>query len=220
MTPLEHALGHRFEHPELLDAALVHSSYASERPGLADNERLEFLGDAVLQMAVTDHLYATYPDLPEGQLAKVRAGVVNREVLAIVARRVGVGPRLHLGLGEEQSGGRTKDSILADAMEAVIAAVYLDAGYEAAAETVLGLWEPSIRERAEDPGRRDFKTRYQEELAALGKRPAYDVTSEGPDHERSFAATVTVDGRVTGRGAGRSKKEAEQAAARAALQGG
>jgi ribonuclease III len=220
MTPLEQALGHRFVHRELLEAALVHSSYASERPELVDNERLEFLGDAVLQLAVTEHLYVEYPDLAEGQLAKVRAGVVNREVLAAVARRIGLGPRLQLGLGEEQSGGRAKDSILADAMEAVIAAVYLDAGHAVAARVVTGLWEASIRERAEDPGRRDFKTRYQEVLAAVGKRPVYEVTGEGPDHERVFAAVVSVDGRVTGRGTGRSKKEAEQAAARAAIQGG
>lgn len=218
MSDLESRLGHTFSRSELLEAALVHRSYTAEHPEIDDNERMEFLGDAVLQLAVTNLLYREFPDLPEGELAKVRAAVVNREVLADVARRIGVGDRLHLGIGEQQSGGREKDSILADAMEALIAAVYLDAGYGRAEAIVVELWERQIRERAIQPGRRDYKTRYQELLAGMGRRPVYEVTGRGPDHERTFTAVVLVDGEPAGAGSGRSKKEAEQDAARAALE--
>lgn len=218
MSDVENLLGHAFTRPELIEAALVHRSYTAEHPEIDDNERMEFLGDAVLQLAVTVLLYREFPELPEGELAKVRAAVVNRDVLAVVARRIGLGDRLHLGIGEEQSGGRDKDSILADAMEAVIAAVYLDAGYGRAEQIVVDLWDQQIRERAVQPGRRDYKTRLQELLAATGRRPVYEVSGRGPDHERVFTAVVLVDGVPAGSGSGRSKKEAEQEAARVALQ--
>lgn len=217
---LAEALGHRFARPELLAAALVHSSFAAESEGAGDNERLEFLGDAVLQLAVTEFLFERYPGLREGEMAKVRAACVNRAELAQVARRLGVGAYLRLGAGEEQSGGRDKDSVLADALEALLAAVYLDAGFEAARRVILAHWGPLIGTKAAEPGRRDYKTRLQEVLAAGGRRPVYEVTGEGPDHARSFLARVVVDGRVAGSGRGRSKKEAEQEAARAALEAG
>ncbi len=218
-TELADRLGLRFDDPALFQEALVHSSYVNEQPeGTTEsNERLEFLGDAVLQLVVTDYLYANHGGLREGQMAKVRAACVNRDELASVARAIDLGVHLRLGVGEEQSGGREKPSILADSMEAVIAAVYLDAGLEAARTCILGLWTEVIDAKAVSPGRRDFKTRLQEALAAEGRRPIYVVDGTGPDHDRRFEATVEVDGTVLGVGQGRSKKEAEQEAARVAI---
>jgi ribonuclease-3 len=215
---LEAALGHRFNDPSILAEALTHSSYAAEHPGTGHNERFEFLGDAVLQLAVTEFLFGTFPGLPEGQMAKIRAASVSGRELTAVARSLGLGLYLRLGRGEEASGGRDKDSILADAMEAVIAAVHVDAGYPAARRLILAVWEERIQAKATAPGGRDYKTRLQEMLASQGRRPKYDVEGDGPDHARVFTAVVRVDGRPWGSGSGRSKKEAEQAAARAALE--
>jgi ribonuclease-3 len=196
---------------------MAHRSWCAETPGEPSNERLEFLGDAVLGLVVTDHLYRTYPDLPEGELAKVRASVVNSEALAEVASDLGLGRALLLGKGEDASGGREKPSILADAMEAVIGAVYLDGGWGAASELIMRLLGERIEEGAAGPGGQDFKTRLQE-LAAheFDQLPRYEVTDEGPDHAKRFFATVLVGGVRRGRGEGRSKKQAEQQAAREA----
>jgi ribonuclease-3 len=211
---LAEALGHRFADPAQLDAALVHRSYCAEHPDCASNERLEFLGDAVLGLVVTVHVYDEYPELPEGELAKLRASVVNAEVLAELAGSIDLGSALVLGKGEDGSGGRTKLSILADAMEAVIAAVYLDGGWDAAQQLVLGLLEDRIRISAAGPGGQDYKTRLQE-LAAqrFDQLPRYHVRAEGPDHSKRFFASVRLNGEVRGEGEGRSKKQAEQAAA-------
>lgn len=214
---LAEEIGHTFVDTGLLERALVHRSYTAEHPALLDNERMEFLGDAVLQLAVTDFLYERFPTLREGELAKIRAACVNREELALVARRIGVGDHIRLGIGERQSGGSEKASILGDAMEALLAAVYLDAGFEAARRVVLAHWRDVILAKATAPGRLDFKTRLQEELAAEGRRPVYAILGSGPDHAREFVATVEVDGVVWGQGSGRSKKEAEQDAARTAM---
>jgi ribonuclease-3 len=214
---LEANLGWAFRDRTHLDAALVHRSYCAEHTDAAPNERLEFLGDAVLGLVVTVNVYDEYPELPEGELAKVRAAVVNADVLAELAERVELGPALRLGKGEDASGGRSKPSILADAMEAVIAAVYLDGGWDAAEELVLGLLADRIRDAAAGPGGEDYKTRLQE-LAAqrFEQLPRYHVRAEGPDHSKRFFATVRVAGVVRGEGEGRSKKQAEQAAARVA----
>ena len=155
--------------------------------------------------------------MPEGELAKIRAASVNRDVLFEVAEEIGLGFHLLLGKGEEASGGREKASILADAMEAVLAAVYLDGGLETCRRLILRIWEARIRQRSTAPGRRDYKTRLQESLARSGLRPRYKLTSDGPDHEKTFTAIVSVDGSVRGIGTGRSKKEAEQFAAERAL---
>lgn len=218
-SQLESVLGHTFQNRALLEQALRHASWCNEQTAqrLEDNERLEFLGDAVLGLVVTDRVFALYPDLPEGELAKVRAAVVNAEVLAELAVEVGLGSELLLGKGEDASGGRAKPSILSDAMEAVIAAVYLDGGWEAANELVLRLLAGRIAQAAAGPGGHDYKTRLQE-LAArrFDRLPRYQVTGHGPDHAKRFVATVMLDGEARGTGEGRSKKHAEQAAAKAA----
>jgi ribonuclease-3 len=214
---LEERVGYTFSQPALLTLALTHRSVSSEDPGRKDNERLEFLGDAVLQLVVTDLLYESYPQLAEGQMAKVRATVVSRGTLAEVARDLDVGRHVELAPSEEATGGREKDSILADTVEAVIGAIYLDGGLELARRVILSLWSDHVAERAKQPGVKDYKTRLQELTARDGARPVYDVDGTGPDHDRRFRAVVTVNGTEYGSGEGRSKKEAEQAAARQAL---
>jgi ribonuclease-3 len=216
-TRLEAALGTAVE-PALLERALTHRSYAYEHGGLPTNERLEFLGDAVLGLAVTDALYRTHPDLAEGQLAKLRASVVNTRALAGVARELGLGRWLRLGRGEETTGGRDKNSILADTTEALLGAVYLDRGVDAAVALVQRLFGPLMRAAAQDGAALDWKTALQELSAtrALGV-PDYRLAESGPDHEKSFTAVVHVAGRPRGEGDGRSKKEAEQRAAEAAF---
>jgi ribonuclease-3 len=214
---LDAALGLKFRDTTLIDRALAHRSYCAEHPETLSNERLEFLGDAVLGLVVTDYMFGEYPDMPEGELAKLRASVVNSEVLAEVAREVHLGASLRLGKGEEATGGRDKPSILADAMEAVIAAVYLDDGWDAARKLVLRLLEPRIVEGASGPGGHDYKTRLQElATQTFDQLPRYQVRHEGPDHSKHFFATVLLRGEPWGTGEGRSKKHAEQAAARVA----
>jgi ribonuclease-3 len=210
-------LGRPFADETLLARSLAHRSWCAETEGARSNERLEFLGDAVLGMVVTDHLFLTYPDLPEGELAKVRASLVNSEALAEVAATLDLGAFLLLGKGEAASGGREKPSILADAMEAVIGAVYLDGGMPAAADLVMRLLADRIEEAAAGPGGQDYKTRLQE-LAArqFEQLPRYEVHDEGPDHAKRFFAKVFLVGEERGQGEGRSKKQAEQAAARSA----
>jgi ribonuclease-3 len=206
--------------PELLVLALTHRSYAYENGGLPPNERLEFLGDAVLAIVVTDHLYRRHPDLPEGQLAKLRASVVNMHALAKVARRLGeggLGAHLLLGRGEELTGGRDKASILADGLEAMIGAVYLEHGIDVARGLVHRLFDPLLLEAPTLGAGLDWKTSLQELTAAQGLGvPEYRVDDEGPDHRKEFTATVYVGGRGLGSGSGRTKKEAEQKAAEAA----
>ena len=210
-------LGRPFADPSLLQRSLAHRSWCAETEGARSNERLEFLGDAVLGLVVTDHLFLTYPDLPEGELAKVRASLVNSEALAEVAAGLDLGSFLLLGKGEAASGGREKPSILADAMEAVIGAVYLDGGWDGAADLVMHLLADRIEEAAAGPGGQDYKTRLQE-LAArkFEQLPRYEVHDDGPDHAKRFYAKVFLAGEERGEGEGRSKKQAEQGAARAA----
>lgn len=213
---LEGRLGYQLE-PALLVRALTHRSYAYEHGGLPTNERLEFLGDSVLGLVITDTLYRRHPDLPEGQLAKLRAAVVNSRALAEVARGLDLGVFVQLGRGEEGTGGRDKASILADTLEAVIGAVYLDQGLRAADEMVHRLFD-SLVERSSNLGAGlDWKTSLQELSAAqtLGV-PEYVITESGPDHEKMFTAAARVGGQTYGTGTGRSKKEAEQQAAETA----
>jgi ribonuclease-3 len=194
----------------------VHRSWCAENPGYESNERLEFLGDAVLGLVITDHAYRAYPELSEGELTDVRKAVVNAVTLAEVADELGLGNHLLLGKGEEQSGGREKPSILADALEAVIGVTYVAGGLLQAHDLVLRLLGTRVADaHAGGPGGQDYKSRLQE-LAArhFGEPPRYQTDAEGPDHARRFHTTVLVSGLARGNGAGRSKKQAEQVAAR------
>jgi ribonuclease-3 len=213
--PLSEQLGVDID-PELLQLALTHRSYAYENGGIPHNERLEFLGDSVLGQAVTVMLYTTLPDLDEGSLAKRRASVVSTVALAEVARGIGLGRHILLGRGEERTGGRDKDSILADTMEAVFGATFLSAGPAAATELVLRLIEPLLEDPERYGAAMDPKTALQEISARQGfGAPVYEVVSTGPDHDRRFTATVTA-GDLATTGTGTSKKTAEMAAALAA----
>jgi len=200
--------------PGLLERAVTHRSYAYENGGLPTNERLEFLGDSVLGLVVTDTLYRTHPDLPEGQLAKLRAAVVNAKALAGIGRDLGVGDHVLLGRGEESTGGRDKASIVADTVEALIGAVYLDRGLGVATDLVHRLFDPLIEESAGLGAGLDWKTSLQELTAARGLGvPEYVVEESGPDHAKTFRARVRVADELYGDGRGHSKKEAEQGAA-------
>jgi ribonuclease-3 len=218
-TEIEKRLGIRFGDEALYGRAFVHRSYAYENGGLPTNERLEFLGDAVLGLVITDMIYRAFPDLTEGQLAKLRAATVNMNVLADVARELGVGDVVRLGHGEELSGGRDKSSILADTLEAILGAVYLDKGLTRAAKVIRRLFETRVTEAAGRGAALDYKTSLQElSASSLGGMPVYGITEEGPDHAKKFTATVSVAGVPYGSGQGRSKKEAEQHAAREAYE--
>jgi len=220
---LRAALGDPVLDPELLQLALTHRSYAYENGGLPTNERLEFLGDSVLGVVVTETLYRTHPDLSEGRLAKLRAAVVNARALAEVARTIDLGPAILLGKGEEATGGREKSSILSDTVEAIIGAVFLsggpaeEGGFQNAAAVVHRLFDPLLTAAAALGAGLDWKTSLQELSASqeLGV-PEYLIEDEGPDHAKTFTARVRVGEELYGHGVGRSKKEAEQQAAESA----
>ena len=217
---LEAAIGYRFKNITLLQNALTHSSYANERwhNSLLSNERLEFLGDAILGMTVAKYLYQTFPDRPEGELTRMRADMVCEQTLAKVAARIELGKHLLLGNGEEQGGGRTRNSILADAVESVIAASYLDGGMEAAQRFIdqFILVEVPVKKLHNT----DYKTALQELVQQKKNQVlSYALIGEsGPDHDKQFDVEVKLNGQVVGTGSGSSKKRAEQAAARAALE--
>ena len=202
---------------DALGLALTHRSYAYENGGLPTNERLEFLGDSVLGLVVTDGLYSRHPDLSEGRLAKLRAAVVNAKALADVGRALGLGPHLLLGRGEDTTGGREKSSILADTVEALIGAVYVQYGFEGASRVVRTLFDPLVAAAATKGAGLDWKTSLQELAAEHGLGvPEYLVDETGPDHAKWFSARVRVGDQCFGAGRGRSKKEAEQQAAETA----
>lgn len=211
-------LGLPAEQGSLYELALTHRSYAFEQPEpTAHNERLEFLGDAILEAIVTDLIYHRYPDLPEGHMARLRAAVVNMNALADLAADLGLGTHIRLGRGEEASGGREKPSLLADTFEALVGALYVDRGLDAVSETLTPLFE-SLVARAREEGGHDTKGALQEAVARdRGGRPIYRVASTGPDHDKRFIAHVYVDEELRGVGVGKSKREAELAAAREAL---
>ena len=229
---LQKKLGYRFKDPKLLKEALRHTSYAYERyktdSHLKSNERLEFVGDAVVGLIVAAYLYRTFPEIPEGKMSKIRASVVCEESLSQLAEKLGVPGCIKLGVGEYQTGGRFKPSILADAMESIVAAIYLDGGYEAAERVMLPFFTDLIHGAGAEIIVHNYKSRLQEFLAPAGIRPVYVIKNEsGPDHDRVFEALVTLEGREEYRGthvkdfsatgSGKSKKDAEQAAAGALL---
>jgi ribonuclease III len=213
LAALSERIGHCFADESLLRRALAHRSWCAETPGAASNERLEFLGDAVLGWAIADIAYHRY-EVAEGQLTDLRKSVVNSIALAEVAQALGLGPHILLGRGEAAAGGADKPSILADVFEAVLAAVYLDGGAEAAFAMVERLVVPRMPATADMLDQFDQKTQLQELTARAGRGvPVYEVTARGPDHAKTFTARVMVDGELVGEGVGRSKKAAEQVAA-------
>jgi ribonuclease III len=221
MHELEQRLGYQFKNADLLRRALTHPSHGHERRRKeADNQRLEFLGDAVLQLAITESLYARFPDHAEGQLTPLRANLVNRDQMQQLAETLGLGPHLVLGKGEEQNGGRTRGSNLADAMEAVFGALYVDAGWDISREIVQRLLQPYIHSLLTQKQSTNPKGDLQEKLqTAGGEAPSYECCSEsGPAHNRRYEVRVTWQEKELGRGVGSSKKEAETNAARAALE--
>jgi ribonuclease-3 len=216
-SPLE-ALGVPAEQGSVYELALTHRSFAFESDLYEHNERLEFLGDAILGAIVTDSIYSTYPQLAEGEMARLRASVVNTAALADVARELGLGPHIRLGKGEEASGGRNKPSLLADTFEALVGAAYLDRGVEVVAAVLVPIFEARLKDVIASGGGHDPKTALQEKVVRnRSGRPSYRVASSGPDHDKRFTAEVYVGERLWGAGTGRSKKEAEQNAAREAL---
>lgn len=218
LTPIEKRLGYRFKRPDLLELSLTHRSWANEQNIPEHYERLEFLGDAVLGLVAGEWLYASHPELPEGDLSKHKAQLVSRETLARHARELDLGASLRIGVGEDRSGGRTKASLLADSMEAVFGAMYLDGGLEAARRAILVMLEGAFDERLRQPVN-DAKTQLQEVVQALGwDLPEYRVTdSTGPDHNKTFIVECWLSGELSGHGEGPSKKVAEQRAAADAL---
>lgn len=218
MTPLEKRLDHRFKRPDLLELALTHRSYANEQGVPEHYERLEFLGDAVLGLVTADWLYANHPELPEGELSKLKAQLVSRNTLAKHAEEIELGPALRIGVGEDRSGGRTKASLLADSMEAIFGAIYLDGGLDAARCAILDMLEGAGTERTQQRVT-DAKTELQEVAQALGwDLPEYRlVGAEGPDHNKVFSVECWLNGELAGKGEGPSKKMAEQHAAADAL---
>jgi ribonuclease-3 len=214
LEQLAKRVGHEFDDLSLLGRALAHRSWCAETPGEVSNERLEFLGDAVLGWVVADLAYGEFDELPEGLLTDLRKSVVNAFALAQVAEEIDLGPHIKLGKGEAAAGGAEKPSILSDAFEAVIAAVYLDAGADAAYEMVSRLVTPRMSRSIDRLDQLDYKTQLQELSARLGRSaPEYRITSTGPDHAKSFTALAVVGDEVLGTGSGRSKKAAEQVAA-------
>jgi len=205
--------------PQLLELALTHRSHAYESGAQDTNERLEFLGDSVLGLIVTEELYRRYPDLDESRLSPLRSGIVNMRALADIARTLDLGEYIRVGKGEESTGGRDKNSLLADVLEALIGAIYLETGYSKTAEVVTVLIHDTLQNAIAKGAGLDGKTALQELLAALGKGvPEYLVTETGPDHDKSFTATALVGGVALAQGEGKSKREAEQLAARGAYE--
>ncbi len=222
LAALQQTLGISFNDPSLLEQALVHSSYVNENPGfaLASNERLEFLGDAVLGLVVAEKLYQDFPHSDEGEMTRLRAALVRGGTLARVARTIGLGDYLYLGKGEEVSGGRRKPANLAGALEAMIAAIFLDQGSITIRDFILRLFNEELQRVASQEARVDYKSQLQELIQAREQpTPTYQlVEAVGPDHDRRFTVEVRVDDTVLGKGSGKSKKAAETEAARSALE--
>jgi ribonuclease-3 len=227
LETLESGIGYHFKDQSLLDTALKHSSYVheagvdtEETQPAEDYQRLEFLGDSVLSLCVSTRLYQVFPGVSEGELSKMRAGLVNDTRLAKTAREIGVAPCLYLGRGEEATGGRDKNSILADALEAILGAVYLDGGIRPVQDVVDTLLGDLIERSSTHDLLKDYKTRLQElSQERYNQNPVYRLTgTSGPDHSRTFEVTLSLDGEELSRGFGRSKKEAEMSAAKTALE--
>ncbi len=219
LSEFQQRIGHLFSRTELLERSLTHKSFANENRVPEHNERMEFLGDSVLNLIVSEYLMKSCPDSSEGDLSRLRAAVVSEPALAGVARSIGLGRYIRLGRGEEQTGGRDKDSLLANCLEALIASIYLDAGKDAANSFVMRFFGEIIKRTSAAGGSHDYKTQLQELCQErIRQLPDYRMVSEsGPDHQKQFTVEVWIKGQLSGQGTGRSKKEAEQRAAKEAL---
>jgi len=217
LSKLEKTIDYKFENLKYLKIALTHKSYLDEKSEYLSNQRYEFLGDTILDYDITIYLFNNYPELDEGNLTKIRSNAVDQESLVKLGNKINIGEYLFLSKAEDATGGRNKKSIIEDAVEALIAAIYFDGGLNGVNKFVSKYIYPNIKELSEDPGKKDYKTRLQEHFAKIGKKVSYENTSTGPDHSKQFNSNVLLSDVVIGTGNGKSKKNAEQMAAKDAL---
>ena len=217
LSLLEQTIDYKFNNQKFLKIALTHKSYLDEHSDYLSNQRYEFLGDTILDFDLTLYLFNNFPNLDEGNLTKIRSSAVDQSSLVALGKKINIGDFIFLSKSEDSSGGRNKKSIIEDAVEALIAAIYFDGGLENVNKFVSKYIYPNIKELSQDPGKKDYKTRLQEHYAKIGKKVTYENTSTGPDHSKEFSSKVLLSDNVIGTGKGKSKKNAEQMAAKAAL---
>tara|TARA_B100001250_G_scaffold382874_1_gene376391 strand:+ start:1020 stop:1703 length:684 start_codon:yes stop_codon:yes gene_type:complete len=217
LSKLEKIIDYKFNDKKYLKIALTHKSYLDEQTDYLSNQRYEFLGDTILDFDLTLYLFNNFPNLDEGNLTKIRSSAVDQSSLVALGKKINIGDFIFLSKSEDSSGGRNKKSIIEDAVEALIAAIYFDGGLENVNKFVSKYIYPNIKELSQDPGKKDYKTRLQEHYAKIGKKVTYENTSTGPDHSKEFSSKVLLSDNVIGTGKGKSKKNAEQMAAKAAL---
>ena len=217
LSKLEKIIDYKFNDKKYLKIALTHKSYLDEQADYLSNQRYEFLGDTILDFDLTLYLFNNFPNLDEGNLTKIRSSAVDQSSLVALGKKINIGDFIFLSKSEDASGGRNKKSIIEDAVEALIAAIYFDGGLENVNKFVSKYIYPNIKELSQDPGKKDYKTRLQEHYAKIGKKVTYENTSTGPDHSKEFSSKVILSDNVIGTGKGKSKKNAEQMAAKAAL---
>ncbi|MEC7891963.1 MAG: ribonuclease III [Actinomycetota bacterium] len=217
LSKLEKIIDYKFNDKKYLKIALTHKSYLDEQTDYLSNQRYEFLGDTILDFDLTLYLFNNFPNLDEGNLTKIRSSAVDQSSLVALGKKINIGDFIFLSKSEDASGGRNKKSIIEDAVEALIAAIYFDGGLENVNKFVSKYIYPNIKELSQDPGKKDYKTRLQEHYAKIGKKVTYENTSTGPDHSKEFSSKVLLSDNVIGTGKGKSKKNAEQMAAKAAL---
>ena len=217
LSLLEQTIDYKFNNQKYLKIALTHKSYLDEQSDYLSNQRYEFLGDTILDFDLTLYLFNNFPDLDEGNLTKIRSSAVDQSSLVALGKNINIGDFIFLSKAEDASGGRHKKSIIEDAVEALIAAIYFDGGLESVNMFVSKYIYPNIKELSQDPGKKDYKTRLQEYYAKIGKKVTYENKSSGPDHSKEFSSKVLLLDKVIGTGKGKSKKNAEQMAAKAAL---
>ena len=217
LSKLEKIIDYKFNDKKYLKIALTHKSYLDEQTDYLSNQRYEFLGDTILDFDLTLYLFNNFPNLDEGNLTKIRSSAVDQSSLVALGKKINIGDFIFLSKSEDASGGRNKKSIIEDAVEALIAAIYFDGGLENVNKFVSKYIYPNIKELSQDPGKKDYKTRLQEHYAKIGKKVTYENTSPGPDHSKEFSSKVLLSDNVIGTGKGKSKKNAEQMAAKAAL---
>ena len=217
LSKLEKIIDYKFNDKKYLKIALTHKSYLDEQTDYLSNQRYEFLGDTILDFDLTLYLFNNFPNLDEGNLTKIRSSAVDQSSLVALGKKINIGDFIFLSKAEDSSGGRNKKSIIEDAVEALIAAIYFDGGLENVNKFVTKYIYPNIKELSQDPGKKDYKTRLQEHYAKIGKKVTYENTSTGPDHSKEFSSKVLLSDNVIGTGKGKSKKNAEQMAAKAAL---